>query len=48
MENTDLAYTLIPRCPICGARLNKIYDSDLECWCWVCPDADCGYIEPIL
>lgn len=48
MEQTTTPNAITYRCQICGARLNKVYDADLECWCWVCPDPECGYIEPIL
>ena len=48
MAQVDMLASVAHRCPACGAKLNKVYDTDLECWCWVCPDMDCGYIEPIL
>jgi len=30
----------------CGSVMNYVYDEDLECWCWLCPE--CGrviYVE---
>lgn len=50
-ESTTYEQALpIPKfCPVCGLILNRVYDEQLECDCWVCPDTEgCGYIEPIL
>jgi hypothetical protein len=36
----------IPKfCPICGAIMaQQLFEGVL---CWVCPDPDCGYVEPV-
>lgn len=45
---TESQSSIAPYCPVCIAPLNKVYDADLECECWVCSDPDCGFIMPIL
>ncbi len=47
-ETTAYEQAAIPKfCPVCGRILTKVWDEELDCYCWVCVP-DCGYIEPIL